>query len=71
MLPFLKNRRARSQTGPQEERLVQGSASDHLEDHCAQEMLDAIASKDVKRFRAAFEALILNCFDYEDHDEPN
>lgn len=47
-----------------EEKLVQGSESDHLEDYCVGELMDACAQMDVKAFRAAFEALVMNCFDY-------
>lgn len=64
MLPFLKeSKRPRIQSKPTEEKLIQGSASDHLEDHCIGELMDAVESKNVKAFRSAFEALIMNCFD--------
>ena len=46
-----------------DEKLVQGSASDHLEEHCIGELMDAVSSKNVKAFRSAFEALFMNCFD--------
>lgn len=66
-LSFLKNRRIpRIKTEPQDEKLVNGSASDLLEDHCIGELMDAAQSKDIKRFRAALEALIMNMFDMED-----
>jgi hypothetical protein len=64
MLPFLKQSKLpRIQSKPLEEKLVQGSASDHLEDHCIGELMDACPSKNVKAFRSALEALVLNCFD--------
>ena len=63
-LPFLKNRRLpRIQTEPTEEKLINGSASDHIDDHCATELMDATETKDVPKFRAALEALVLNCFE--------
>lgn len=64
-LPFLKNRRMpRISTEPMGEKLAQGSASDHLEDHMTDELMDAVASKDVKQFRSAVEALLMNMFDW-------
>lgn len=66
-LPFLKNRKfPRVASKPTEEKLVSGSESDHLEDYCAKELMDAVADKDVKAFRSALEALILNCFSDEE-----
>lgn len=57
---------------PQEEKLIHGSSADHLEQHCAGELLDAVEKKDVKAFRSAFEALIMNCFETEgESDERN
>lgn len=65
-LPFLKQRKTpRINANPTEEKLVQGSASDHLEEHCAGELMDAVEKKDVKAFRSAFETLIMNCFEEE------
>lgn len=48
---------------PTEEKLVQGSASDHLEDYCVGELMEAVEEKNIKKFREAIEALVLNCFD--------
>lgn len=64
MLPFLKNRKIpRIQSNPMDEKLVQGSPSDHLEEHCAGELMEAVEKKDVKAFRSAVEALVMNCFE--------
>ncbi len=69
-LPFLKNKRIpRIATAPMDEKLVQGSASDHLEDHCIGELFDACVNKDVKAFRSAVEALVMNCFEESENDE--
>ncbi len=65
-LPFLKQKSWPRIAPKQEEKLINGSESDHLEDHCMKELMDAVESKDVKSFRAALEALILNCFEDED-----
>jgi len=68
-LAFLKEK-SWPRTGPKpDEKLVQGSATDHLEEHCVGELMDAVKSKDVRAFRSALEALILNCFDEESDDE--
>jgi hypothetical protein len=50
---------------PMDEKLVQGSPSDLLEDHCVGELMSAITNKDVKAFRSAIEALVMNCFESE------
>lgn len=69
MLPFVKNRKIpRIATEPTPEKLVQGSDSDHLEDYCAGELMDAVKNKDVKAFRSAIEALVLNCFEDGESD---
>ena len=65
-LPHLKNRKfPRVAPKPMEEKLVQGSESDHMEDYCVGELFDACEQRDPKAFLAAVEALVLNCFDYE------
>lgn len=46
---------------------MNGSANDHLEDHCIDELWSAVESKDVKSFRSAIEALVMSMFeDQED-----
>ena len=52
-----------------EEKMVNGSPDDHLESHCAGELMDACETKDVKKFRAAIEALVMNMFDWEEEHE--
>lgn len=69
MLPFLKKRRLpRIQTEPNEEKLINASSEDHIDDHCIGEMFDAVESKDPKKFHQALEALFLNMFDWKDAD---
>jgi hypothetical protein len=65
-LPFLKNRKIpRMAKDKPDDKLVNASSQDHIDDYCTQELMDACASKDVKRFRSALEALILNLFQDE------
>lgn len=64
-IPFLKNsKRPRIAQEPSPEKLIQGSESDHIEHHCMQELFDSAPNKDVKRFRSALEALVMNCFEW-------
>ena len=58
-LPFLRNTKWPRIAPPPEEKIISGT----LEDHCFHELSDAIAAKDIKLFRQALEALILNCFE--------
>jgi len=68
-LPFLKNRKLpRIATEPREEKLVNASSSDHIDDHMAGELMDAVATKNVAAFRSAIEALVMNMFDHGDDD---
>ena len=68
-LPFLKTRRLpRIATEPMEEKLVNASESDHVDDHCIGELFDACQNKDVERFKSAVEALVLNLFDFDGED---
>lgn len=39
------------------------SSDDKLEEHCMRELMDAAHDKHVGRFRAALEALVMNCFE--------
>jgi hypothetical protein len=68
MLPFLKESKWPRVGKPMEEKLVNGDAEDHLEHHCMTELMDAVMNKDIGRFRAALEALVLNMFDRESKD---
>lgn len=66
-LPFLKHRKLpRIAVDPMQEKLVQGSSSDHLEDYVSGELMDAVANKDVKAFRSAIEALLMGMFEWGD-----
>lgn len=66
-LPFLKNKRwPRVAPSPTEEKLVNGSASDHLQDHCMGELFEAAETKNVAKFRSAVEALVLDMFEDSD-----
>ncbi len=66
-LPFLKNRKLpRIAVDPMQEKLVQGSAQDHLEDYVSGELMDAVSNKDVRAFRSAIEALLMGMFDWGD-----
>ena len=68
-LPFLKNKKMpRVATEPQEDKLVNGSASDHLEDHCIGEMFDAFETKNVSKLRSALDALVMDMFDFDGED---
>lgn len=62
-LPFLKNSKWPRVAQPMEEKTINGSFEDNLEDHCVQELMEAVSLKDVSRFRSALEALVLNLFE--------
>lgn len=64
-LPFLKSSKWPRVAPPMEEKTVGGSLEDKLDDHLAGELMAACAEKNVKRFREALEALVLNCFEEE------
>lgn len=69
-LPFLKNKLPRVAKEAPAEKMVNGSPEDHVEDHCIAELIDACEAKDVRKFRQALEALLLNSFDWDgDKDE--
>ena len=69
-LPFLKTRKTpRVAIDPIEEKLVQGSADDHMNDHLLMELTDAYEARDVKLFRQALEGLIMNMFDYDGDED--
>ncbi len=69
-LPFLKkhNRQGKEQ----EEKNLSDANLGALEEHCASELMSAVENKDVKQFRAALEALVLDMFeDEQEGDESN
>lgn len=67
-LPFLKNKHWPRVAKPMEEKMINGTPEDHLESHCAGELIDAVESKDVAKFRSALEALLMNMFEEEAED---
>lgn len=72
LLPFLKEKKWPRIAKPMDEKSIGLSASDKLEEFCIEELMMAVANKDVPAFRKAIEALVLNCFDMDDDDgEPD
>lgn len=68
-LPFLKNkRRSRRAPDQRESLLINGSADDHLDDHCMAEIFEACQKKDTTQFRSAIEALVMNMFEASGDD---
>lgn len=67
---FLKSRKWPRVAPPMEEKSYGLSASDKLDQHCTEELMEAMGSKDVKRFRSALEALIMNMFE-EQEEQPD
>jgi hypothetical protein len=67
-LPFLKDKRPRVAKDKPEEKLINASADDHIDDHAMGELFDACESKNTKQFLDAVAALVMNMFDYEDQD---
>lgn len=67
MLPFLKKYKMPRFAAPMDTKTIGGSASDKLEEHCMNEMMDAVHVHDVKSFRSALEALVMNLFEEEEH----
>jgi len=66
-LPFLKRHKLpRVEIKNPEEKLINGSAEDHLEDYAIGEMMEAISEKNIKKFRSALEAMVLNQFEEEE-----
>lgn len=64
MLPFIKGPRTpRMPQKPMEDKLVQGSEDDLVEDHCLDEIFQACESKDIGKLRSALEFLVINCFE--------
>lgn len=68
LLPFLKERKWPRIAKSMEQKSYGLSSSDKLEEHCIDELMDAVATQHVSAFRKALEALVLNCFEDE---EPN
>ena len=51
--------------GPTEQRLINGDAEDHIDDHCMGEIFDAFETKNIAKLRSSLEALVMNMFDYD------
>jgi len=68
MLPFLKNRKTPRIAPPMEEKLVQGSQDDHINDQLLGELMGAVTDKDVKLFRQALEGLVTNMLNFDGDD---
>lgn len=58
-LPFLKNKNKGGGCGPVETMRVNNDGSSDLTMHVANELMDAIHSKDLKSVRESLEALVL------------
>ena len=70
-LPFLKKRKLPRIAEPIETKLVNGSSDDHIDDHMLGELIDAYDRRDVKLFRQALEALIMNMMDWDGEQDGN
>ena len=64
-LPFLKNSKLPRVGKPQDEKTINASLEEKLQDHLFDELTAAKDQKDVTRFREAIEALVLSCFEEE------
>lgn len=64
-LPFLKNHSWPRIGKPQDEKLVNASPDELVEQHLMGELMDAVERKDVGSFRKTMEALIMNMFDWD------
>ena len=53
-----------------DEKTVNASLEEKLEEHLFSELMAAASQKDVTRFREAIEALVLNCFEEETDATP-
>lgn len=63
MLPFLKESKWPRVAKPMDQKTVNGSLEDKIEEHCMDELMEACGAKDVRRFRSSLEALVLNMFE--------
>lgn len=48
---------------PQDEKTINASLEEKLQDHLFDELMRAVEMKDTGAFRNAIEALVLNCFE--------
>jgi hypothetical protein len=72
MLPFLKKKpRGPSMAPPESEaKIVNGSYLDELNEQCFQEMHEALAEKDSRKFREALISIVME-LTREEHDALN
>jgi len=68
-LPFLKHKRWPRIAKPMEEKSYGLDSSEQMEEFCIDELMEAVANKDVESFRNALEALVMNCFEEEEEDD--
>jgi hypothetical protein len=69
MIPFIKKTKLpKIASNLPQEKLVSSNPSDHLEHHAVMELMEAVKNKDVKAFRDALEAILMNAFESEDQD---
>lgn len=69
-LSFLKSKRW-PRVAPQQpdEKSIGLSPDDALSDHCVSELMDAVADKNVMKFRQAVEALVTAMFEEDETDD--
>jgi len=67
-LPFLKRRKTPRHQDPVPDKMVGLDGDEQLEDQCIDELMQAHADKDCAKFRKALEALVLNSFQWGEHD---
>ena len=68
MIPILK-RKQRMSPQKHDTKLVNASQDEILDDKYMSELFDAAESRNVKAFRSALEAYVMNCFEHGDTDE--
>lgn len=74
-LPFLKHKRFPrvAVDGPEPKTIEHGKQLDAdsiVEEYCVKELMHAVENKDIRAFRAAIEALVLDCFEDAEEKEP-
>ena len=62
-LPFLKSSRWPRIGKPQDEKTINASFEEKLQDHLFDELMRAVEMKNTGAFRNAIQALVLNCFE--------
>lgn len=67
-LPFRKPRLPRVATEMPEEKLINGSSDDYLNDSAVNELMEACSTGNKALFRSALEALVMNMFEESQDD---